>query len=54
MPCLMLIHGIASDEFLLLNMIPLIKKTRGNKQSSDSYRSLTSGTGLSKNIGDNH
>ena len=44
----MLIHGIAPDEFLLGTMIPLIKNPRGNKQSSDNYRSLTIGTGLSK------
>ena len=29
-------------------MIPLIKNSRGNKQSSDNYRSLTIGTGLAK------
>ena len=29
-------------------MIPLIKNSRGNKQCSDNYRSLTIGTGLSK------
>ena len=44
----MLTHGIAPDEFLLGTMIPLIKNPRGNKQSSDNYRSLTIGTGLSK------
>ena len=47
----MLIHGIAPDEFLLGTMIPLIKNPRGNKQSSDNYRSLTIGTGLSKILG---
>ena len=44
----MLVHGIVPDEFLLGTMIPLIKNPRGNKQSSDNYRSLTIGTGLSK------
>ena len=44
----MLTHGIAPDEFLLGTMIPLIKNPRENKQSSDNYRSLTIGTGLSK------
>lgn len=44
----MLSHGIAPDELLLGTMIPLIKDSRGNKQCSDNYRSLTIGTGLSK------
>ena len=44
----MLVHGIARDDLLLGTMIPLIKNPRGNKQSSDNYRSLTIGTGLSK------
>ena len=44
----MLVHGIAPDDLLLGTMIPLIKNARGNKQSSDNYRSLTIGTGLSK------
>ena len=44
----MLIHGIAPDDLLLGTMIPLIKNSRGNKQCSDNYRSLTIGTGLSK------
>ena len=44
----MLVHGIAPDDLLLGTMIPLIKNSRGNKQSSDNYRSLTIGTGLSK------
>ena len=44
----MLVHGIAPDEFLLGTMIPLIKNPRGNKQSSDNYRSLTIGTDMSK------
>ena len=44
----MLVHGIAPDDLLLGTMIPLIKNPRGNKQSSDNYRSLTIGTGLSK------
>ena len=44
----MLVHGITSDIFLLGTMIPLIKNPRGNKQSSDNYRSLTIGTGISK------
>ena len=44
----MLIHGIAPDELLLGTMIPLIKNSRGNKQCSDNYRSLTIGTGLAK------
>ena len=44
----MLIHGIAPDDLLLGTMIPLIKDSRGNKQCSDNYRSLTIGTGLSK------
>ena len=44
----MLIHGIALDDLLLGTMIPLIKNSRGSKQSSDNYRSLTIGTSLSK------
>ena len=44
----MLIHGIAPDDLLLGTMIPLIKNSRGSKQSSDNYRSLTIGTSLSK------
>ena len=44
----MLIHGIAPDDLLLGTMIPLIKNSRGKKQSSDNYRSLTIGTGLAK------
>ena len=44
----MLIHGIAPDDLLLGTMIPLIKNARGNKQSSDNYRSLTIGTSMSK------
>ena len=44
----MLVHGIAPDDLLLGTMIPLIKNARGNKQSSDNYRSLTIGTGLLK------
>ena len=44
----MLIHGIAPDDLLLGTMIPLIKNSRGNKQCSDNFRSLTIGTGLSK------
>ena len=44
----MLTHGIAPDELLLGTMIPLIKDRRGNSQSSDNYRALTIGTGLSK------
>ena len=43
-----LTHGIAPDELLLGTMIPLIKNSRGNKQCSDNYRSLTIGTGLAK------
>ena len=44
----MLIHGMAPDDLLLGTMIPLIKNSRGNKQCSDNYRSLTIGTSLSK------
>ena len=44
----MFIHGIAPDELLLGTMIPLIKESRASKQSSDNYRALTIGTGLSK------
>ena len=44
----MLSHGTAPDELLLGTMIPLIKDGRLSKQSSDNYRSLTIGTGLSK------
>ena len=44
----MLFHGIAPDKLLLGTMIPLIKDSRMSKQSSDNYRSLTIGTGLSK------
>ena len=44
----MFIHGVAPDDLLLGTMIPLIKNSRGNKQSSDNYRSLTIGTGLAK------
>ena len=44
----MLTHGIAPDDLLLGTMIPLIKNARGNKQSSDNYRSLTIGTSMSK------
>ena len=44
----MLSHGIAPDELLLGTMIPLIKDSRGKKHSSDNYRALTIGTGLSK------
>ena len=44
----MLTHGIAPDDLLLGTMIPLIKNSRGNKQCSDNYRSLTIGTGLAK------
>ena len=44
----MLIHGIAPAELLLGTMIPLIKESRASKQSSDNYRALTIGTGLSK------
>merc|ERR1711888_135129 len=40
----MLTHGIAPDDLLLGTMIPLIKNSRGNKQCSDNYRSLTIGT----------
>ena len=43
-----LTHGIAPDDLLLGTMIPLIKNSRGNKQCSDNYRSLTIGTGLAK------
>ena len=43
----MLIHGIAPDDLLIGTMIPLIKNARGNKQSSDNYRSLTIGTSMS-------
>ena len=41
-------HGLAPDDLLLGTMIPLIKDSRGNKQCSNNYRSLTLGTGLSK------
>ena len=44
----MITHGIAPDNLLLGTMIPLIKDKRGNNQSSDNYRALTIGTGLSK------
>ena len=44
----MFIHGVAPNDLLLGTMIPLIKNSRGNKQSSDNYRSLTIGTGLAK------
>ena len=44
----MLIHGIAPDDLLLGTMIPLIKNKRESSQSSDNYRALTIGTGLSK------
>ena len=44
----MLSHGIAPDDLLLGTMIPLIKDSRGNKECSNNYRSLTLGTGLSK------
>ena len=44
----MLTHGIAPDDLLLGTMIPLIKNSRGNKKSSDNYRSLTIGMGLAK------
>ena len=44
----MLTHGIPPEHLLLGTMIPLIKNSRGNKQSSDNYRSLTIGTGLTK------
>ena len=39
-----LTHGIAPDDIFLGTMIPLIKNSRGNKQCSDNYRSLTIGT----------
>merc|ERR1739840_1626 len=42
----MLKHGIAPDDLLLGTMIPLIKNSRGNKQCSDNYKSLTIGTRL--------
>ena len=45
---IILTHGIEPDDLLLGTMIPLIKNSRGNKQCSDNYRSLTIGTGLTK------
>ena len=44
----MLTHGVAPDELLLGTMIPLIKNSKGSRQNSDNYRSLTIGTGLAK------